>query len=742
MSRQPSPRSSDGGVFALDRDSGMNPDSGMNDEGDVLAECRPYRFELERREFLRVLGGGVLIGVAFIDSAAAQETARARGAAGRDLPAELSAWIHIGKDGQVTGYTGKVEIGQNIRTSLAQAIGDELRIPVDAVTLVMADTALTPYDAGTFGSRTTPYMAPQMSKAAATAREMLIDLAAKRWQADRRTLQLKDGRVVASDGRTAGYGELTQGQKLTGLVLADIALTPADKWTVRGTPIRKINGPEMVTGRHQYTVDITRPNMVYGRVIRPDSVAGTLGTLDDSRLKTLTAARIVRDGDFVGVIATTERLATRAAAAVQAPTRVPEGLPSSKTVFEHLKKPNAAATSGRNAPAPHVAGDVGAAAATAAKTFTSTWRIPYIAHVPLEPRAAVAEWTEGQLTVWTNTQRPFGVRSELAEAFRLPEDRVRVIVPDMGSAYGGKHTGEHAIEAARLAKAATRPVKVVWTRAEEFMWGYFRPAGVIEIKATTDANRRLLSWEFDNWNSGAAGIRSPYETPHQRIAFHPSDSPLRQGAYRGLAATANHHAREMQIDQIARDLGVDPVQFRLQHLKDERMRAVLTTVAEKAGWPRAKKDGQALGIACGTEKNSYVAIAAELTNTPTAFKVDRLLVVYECGAIVNPEGLRNQVDGCVVQALGGALFEAIDFADGRILNGRLASYRVPRFGDMPVIETILLNRPDLPSAGAGETPIVAVAPAIGIAARTFGPVTTALPIKLEGQGEGSKPAGL
>ena len=275
--------------------------------------------------------------------------------------------------------------------------------------------------------------------------------------------------------------------------------------------------------------------------------------------------------------------------------------------------------------------------------------------MPLEPRAAVAEWVDGKLTVWTGTQRPFGVRAELAAAFRVPEERVRVIVPDAGSAYGGKHSGEHAVEAARLAKAAGKPVKLVWTRKEEFSYGYFRPAGVIDIKAGVDAEGRLTSWEFDNWNSGGSAIRTPYEVPGQRIQFHASDSPLRQGSYRGLAATANHYAREMHMDAIARAVGVDAVEYRLRHLKDERMRAVLTAAAQKSGWPRPSAAGRGLGIACGTEKGSYVATAAEVSRAANGFTVERLVVVFECGAIVNPDGLNNQVEGSVIQGLGGAL---------------------------------------------------------------------------------------
>jgi isoquinoline 1-oxidoreductase len=398
--------------------------------------------------------------------------------------------------------------------------------------------------------------------------------------------------------------------------------------------------------------------------------------------------------------------------------------PSSATIYDHLRKTPAAA----RVPSPFVTGDL--AGAKPVRSFDASYRIPYIAHVPLEPRAAVAEWTDGRLTVWTGTQRPFGVRAELAGAFRIPDTRVRVIVPDTGSAYGGKHTGEFAVEAARLAKAAGRPVKLVWTRVEEFWWAYFRPAGVIDVKAGVDATGQLVAWEFDNWNSGSAGIRTPYDVPNQRVAFHPSASPLRQGSYRGLAATANHYVREMHMDAVARAVGADAVEFRLRHLRDERMRAVLTAAARASGWPGPSSAGRSVGIACGTEKGSYVATAAELSKTAGGFAVERIVVAFECGAIVNPDGLRHQVEGAVVQGLGGALFEAIAFEDGRILNGTMAQYRVPRFKDVPPIEMVLIDRRDLASAGAGETPIVCVAPAIGSAARGFGAVAAELPVRL------------
>jgi isoquinoline 1-oxidoreductase len=686
---------------------------------------------LDRRGFLQACG--LVVSVVFV-RAEAQESGRP-GARGRGETADLAAWLHIDERGRITAYTGKVEIGQNIRTSLAQVIGDELRVPIESITLVMGDTDLTPFDAGTFGSQTTPRMAPQLARAAATARELLVDRAAEAWKVDRAALTARDGRIVGPGGRSAAYGELTKGQKLSGTVSADAKPAGPDAWSLRGREIRKVNGRAIVTGQHQYTTDIVRPGMLYGRIVRPGSYGAALESVDDTAAAKMPGVKVVRDGDFIGVVAPGARLAARAAAAVRAQWRPSPGQPSSDTIFEYLKAHPSSQGGGRGA-APFVVGDVARARGSAAKTFEATFHIPYIAHVPLEPRAAVAEWADGRLTIWTGTQRPFGVRSEVAEALALPEDRVRVIVPDFGSAYGGKHSGEQAIEAARLARHAGRPVKLVWTREEEFAWAYFRPAGVIEVKSAVAADGRLVAWEFHNWNSGASSIRSPYEAETQHVEFHPCRSPLRQGSYRGLAATANHFAREMHIDEIVRAIGADAVEYRLRHLKDERLRAVLQAAAERAGWAMPRVDGRAMGIACGTEKGSYVATAAEVSRTAAGFKVERLVVSFECGAVVNPDGLRNQVEGSVVQGLGGALFEAIRFQDGQLLNGTLGDYRVPRFADVPPIDIVIVDRRDLPSAGAGETPIVAVAPAIGAAARAFGRVLPALPIRLDQGGNG------
>ena len=267
-----------------------------------------------------------------------------------------------------------------------------------------------------------------------------------------------------------------------------------------------------------------------------------------------------------------------------------------------------------------------------------------------------------------------------------------------------------------MAKGAGRPVKLVWTREEEFTWAYFRPAGVIEVKSGAMNDGTITAWEFHNYNSGASGIRGLYDVANQHIEYHQTESPLRQGSYRGLAATANHFARETQIDELANSIGLDPLEIRLKNLTDERLKTVLQAAAKRLGWETRKSTrNRGFGIAGGFEKGGYVATCAEISvERPRGnIKIERLVTAFECGAIVNPDDLKNQVEGSVIMGLGGALFEAIDFSDGKIENPRFAFYRVPRFSDVPILETVLVDRKDLPSAGAGETPIVCVAPAVG-----------------------------
>lgn len=655
----------------------------------------------------------------------ARTTERAPGhSAGRRLPSgepdapAIGDWLHIEANGTVTVFTGKAEVGQNIRTSLAQAVAEELHVSVESIRLVMADTDLVPYDPGTFGSRTTPAMASRLRRVAAAARELLLDLAIQHWQVDRRELRVADGKILhPPTDRSIGFGELTRGRRLAQHYDEDVLATPSHEWSIAGRSVPKANGRAMVTGRHRFASDIVRPGMLVGKVLRPPAFGATLTALDALAAEALPGVIVVHEGNFVGVAAPDQLTATRALGAIRAEWSTPEHV-SHRDLAEYLRTHPVEPQEAQPATMPTVIelGSLEAGRSAADRTFEATYTIAYIAHAPLEARAAVAEWDGDRLTVWTGTQRPFGVRTELATAFQKPEEQVRVIVPDTGAGYGGKHTGDAALEAARLARVAGRPVKVVWTREEEFTWAYFRPAGVIDVASAIRSDGTLVAWEFHNYNSGAAAIRTPYDVPHQRIVFHPVLSPLRQGSYRALSATANHFARETHLDEIARALESDPLDFRLKHLQDSRLRAVLEAAASRFGWGKIRPSpNRGVGIAGGTEKGSYVATCAEVEVDPPSgqVRVVRVVQAFECGAIVNPDGLRSQIEGCIIQGLGGALFEAIEFEDGRILTDRFSRYRVPRFADVPTIDVVLVDRKDLPSTGAGETPIVGIAPAVG-----------------------------
>jgi isoquinoline 1-oxidoreductase len=697
-------------------------------EGELPPKPRVH-FEIDRRKFFKLFGGGLAVVFVVKDmfSFAGESTSTA---VIQTDTGQVNAWIHIGEDGTVSVYTGKVEVGQNIRTSLSQIVAEELHVPVSSIKMIMGDTDLVPYDAGTFGSRTTPQMGTQLRKAAATAREELLGLAAKSWNKKTATLKAEEGWIIdTANNKRIGFGELTKGQQLILPILDNVKVTAAADWKIAGNTVSKINGRSFITGKHQYVSDMKLPGMLYGKILRPPSYDAKLLEVDISKAKAMPDVVVVRDGNFIGVAAPDLRTANKAVQAINAKWEEATEQPSNANIFDYLVKNAKEENGGRNSGT--IKSNIDEGLSSADYTHKTTYNINYIAHVPLETRAALAEWKDGKLTVWTGTQRPFGVQENLAEVFRIPKEKVRVIMPDTGSGYGGKHSGEAAIEAARLAKEANKPVKVVWTREEEFTWAYFRPGGVIEVNSGVKKDGAITAWKFINYNSGPSGINTQYKILNQEIEHIPSDTPLKQGSYRGLASTANVFARECHITDLARLVKMDQLEFRLKNSGDVRLTTVLETAAKAFGWKNSGKAArQGYGIACGFEKGDYVATCAEvLINADREVKVIRITQAFECGAIVNPLHLESQVIGSMVQGLGGALFEAIDFARGKILNSAMSAYRVPRFSDMPKIEIVLIDRKDLPSAGAGEAAIIGVAPAIRNAILDAGgPALTTLPL--------------
>jgi len=663
----------------------------------------------DEQSFFELLGDGLV-------------TVAATGAAPASLApggwgASDDAWVHVGADGAITAFTGKVEAGQGTRSALALLVAQELAVPPASVRVVMGQTDVSPFDIGTFGSRSMPYAAPPLRAAAAGARVLLREAAAQRFGLPAADLTTADGLVAGPDGGPAiGYGELLTGVRRVERVPADVPVTEPGTWHAAGRPARAVGGADVVTGAKRFPADLTIDGMLHGCVLRPPAFGAVLRSADTTVAGALPAVTVIRDGDFIGVVSPDRAAVRQAIEAVDAAwDTAPQ--PGSQELAAYLHA-HPVAGEGWSAPFLQEAGDVDAALAAGPLRLSAHYATAYIAHVPLEPRSALASWDNGQLTVWTGSSTPFRARRELAAALNVPEASVHVIVPDYGGGFGGKHGSVVALEAARLARGAGQPVQVQWSRREEFHWGYLRPAALIEVHSSADRTGAITGWSCTNVNSGQIGLLGPYRIAHQRVAYQPADSPLPQGSYRALAATANNFARESHLDELAAHVGADPLEYRLRHLDDERLTAVLLAAADRLSWrpgapPAGLAEGTGAGIAVGFEKGGRVATAAEVRiDGDGALHVLRLVTAFDCGAVVHPDNLTNQIEGAVMMGLGGALFEAIEFAGGRILNASMAQYRVPRLSDLPAVEVILLDQPGEPSAGGGETPIIAVAPAI------------------------------
>jgi isoquinoline 1-oxidoreductase subunit beta len=683
---------------------------------DELLEPIRFRFALDRRGFVQMLGAGVMITA--VGAPAFGQLGgggRRRGGFRGGPPAPLSARFHFADDGTITVLSGKVDGGQGARGQLAQAAAEELRVPLDRIKMVLADTALCPNDGTTAGSGTTPRTVPAVRQAAAAIRKLLSERAAEKWSVDAAAVEMRDGKFVdLAAGKSATYVELAKDEALA-KQLGEPApngtqVTPVADWKTLGQEHGAPLTHDKVTGRHQYPSDIKRPGMLYGRVLRAPKYRAKLTSVDLGPAKAVDGIVAVEDGEFVGVAGPTAFAAGQAIETVAKTAKWGDvEMPPSDKLFDYLRE--------------HVEGGVpknpfAEETSKGAKTLRATYTVAYVQHTPLEPRTALAEWNDGKLTVWTATQNPFGVRGELAQAFRLADDAVRVIVPDFGSGYGGKHTGESAIEAARLAQAAKKPVMLRWTREEEFTWAYFRPAGVNDLEASLDDRGRIATWWHLNINAGGNAVESPYNVARKQARSVGSRPPLRHGSYRALASTGNVFARESFMDELAAAVGADPLEFRLAHLEESRLRSVLEDAAKRFRWKervKNKQPGRGVGLACGTEKGSFVACCAEVEvdQARKAIRVVDVCQTFDCGPVMNPDNLRNQMEGAIIMGLGPALSEEVQFADGAITNATFRKYRVPHLRDVPKIVVHATNRLDVDPAGAGETPIIGIAPAIG-----------------------------
>ena len=665
---------------------------------------------MKRRSFVKILGGGIFVFFQPWDLSGIKDAALPQA---RSLTKDYNAFLHIAPDGTVSCITGKVELGQGIITSLAQVMADDLNVPMEKVKMVMGDTDLCPYDAGTWGSLTIRQFGPAMRAATAEAKGVLLDLASAQLGVPASRLEVKDGIVYdqQSPGKKVSYGQLAKGRKLEKYL--DVKPSPEDYklFSVIGKPLKRTDSRLKVTGEAKYTGDLTLPGMVYARILRPPSHFAKLRSVDFSGAEAVEGTQVLRDGDFIAVINVNKEKADEAVVKINAEYDFSEPNVNDETCYDRMT----GADSGVNVMSS--GGDLEAGRNLSDKLFESEFRDPYVAHAPIETHTALARMEGDKLTVWASTQTPFGLQDALASELKMPLEKVRVIAPFVGGGFGGKIAFQQGVEAARLTILAKKPVMLVWTREEEFFYDTFHPAGVYRIKSGIDNSGMIKYWDYKVFYGGTRGSEVIYDVPNFRRSSYSQKKgaapihPVLTGAWRAPNANSNAFARESQIDIMAAAAGIDPLEFRLKNLKDEKMIGCLKALAEKAGYVPAKgPSGRGFGISCGTDAGTWVAMLAEVNvdKNTGQIKVVKVTCSQDMGMCVNPHGTVMQIEGCVMMGLGYTLTEETLFEGGNVKTRGFDANEIPRFSWMPKIETVIIDKMDQPPQGGGEPAIILV----------------------------------
>jgi isoquinoline 1-oxidoreductase len=670
----------------------------------------PAGRSLDRRDFIRLLGGGII--VLFntdVSDLVGQET-RTRG-----YPTDFNAYLRIAGDGRVTVYSGKIEMGQGVVTSLAQMAADELAVSLDSIDMVMGDTALCPFDNGTYGSMSTRFFGPALRAAAAEAKAVLLTLASEQLKTPPDALRVEDGVVfLASDHTTlVTFGQLAKGQKIVRKLEGKAVTKSVSAFRVMGRPEKRRDAKAKVTGKAQFAGDIRLPGMLYAKVLRPPAHGATLKSVDTSAAARLPGVVVVNEGGMVAVLAPDPEAAEKALALVKADFDVPGPAFDDRTVFAHLL------SVAGNGEEREKKGDLAEGEKRSVALFEGQYVNGYGAHAPIETHTALARLEDGTMTVWTSTQTPFPNQQAIAQAIGFAKESVRVITPFVGGGFGGKSGGGlQAIEAAKLAKLTGKPVQVCWSRAEEFFLDSFRPAAVVGIRSGIDGAGRISLWDYQVYAAGSRSSEQFYDVPHNLIRTYGrwgSDTPkmhlFATGPWRAPGANLNVFARESQIDMMAAKAKVDPLEFRLNNTSDKRMRGVLEEAAGRFGWKKGVAPSRrGVGVACGIDAGTYVALMAEASvdGVTGRVKVGRIVCAQDMGVVINPDGAKMQMEGCVMMGLGYTLSEEVRFNGGRILTRNFDTYELPRFLGMPEIETVLVKNDELTPQGGGEPAIVPV----------------------------------
>ncbi len=666
---------------------------------------------IDRRRFFQLTGGGVAVFVTLGPSALFSQERRS------EYPDDPNAYLLIGRDGRVTVFSGKIEMGQGVMTSQAQMAAEELGVAVDAIDMVLGDTDRCPWDRGTFGSLTTRMFGPALRAAAAEARLVMLALAAKKLGVARDRLVVQNGvvSVVGNPGRRVTYGELADGKKIARVVGEKAVLRAASDFQAMGQSPRRLDAPAKVTGAAKYAADIRPAGLLHARLLRPPVFGATLQTCDTAAAEKLPGVTVVRRDDLVAVLHADPEAAAGALEKVRAEWKKPGMDVDPETIFAHL------VAAGGPPELKESRGDVTMARAGATRVFETTYRKGYVAHAPMEPHAAVAEPKGGKLTVWASTQTPFPTRDRIAKMLGVDGKSVRVITPYVGGGFGGKSADLQAIEAARLAQITGKPVQVAWTRPEEFLYDRFDPAAVVEIASAVDGSGKISLWDCTVHAAGSRGATPTYAIPNVRIRSTgrmsygdrpgaPSLHPFEVGPWRAPGANMNAFAMESQIDIMAAAARVDPLEFRLKNLTDPRMRRVLQAAAEAFGWKSgAGPTGMGRAVACSVDAGSYDALMAQVSvdRASGSVRVERIVCAQDMGIVVSPDGAKMQMEGSITMGLGYTFSEELQFRGGDILDRNFKTYKLPRFSWVPRIETVIVKNDDLAPQGGGEPAIVA-----------------------------------
>jgi CO/xanthine dehydrogenase Mo-binding subunit len=666
-------------------------------------------------------------------------------AAPRKLPGNLNTnrrldrWLRINRDGTVTVFPGKVEIGQGILTALAQIVAEELDVALHRIRLEPASTTYSPDEGMTSGSQSITDGGAALRYASAEARDLLLQRAAQRLGTSLEQLMVADGVVKARSGGSVTYWDLVTDDLLAREATAEIAPKPASQHTVIGKTAQRRDIPAKVSGTPAYVHDLELPGMLHGRIARPPSYQARLTAFDDAEVRAMPGVvAVVRDGNFLGVITEREEQAIRALNRVKRIARWEDAttLPDTTDPRFLLREATEDEVISENKD--------DTAAQRSAKTLEAEYTRPYIAHASIGPSCAVARLDGDRYSIWTHSQGIYPLRRDLAEVLGTDKEKVAVTHMDGAGCYGHNGADDAALDAALLARAVPgRPVRLQWMREDEFRWEPYGPAMVVKLKASLDAGGNVTAWTEDIWSNShstrpsGGGVnllagwhlaqpfkpsppRNPplpgggshrnaiplYEFPNQHVTNRlVKRMPVRVSALRALGATANIFAIESFMDELAAASGADPVEFRLRHLKDPRARAVIETVAEKAGWRKGEKgDGmRGRGVAFARYKNGacYVAEIAEVEIAETV-SVSRVWAAIDAGLVINPDGLANQTEGGVIQAVSWVLKEAVNYDRKGILSSNWDDYPILSFEEAPWVGVTVVNRPDDPPLGAGE----------------------------------------